>query len=139
MKENEKDLSTNSTKDGQNHTKKENVNMTEKYGAASSDKFVPLPTDATCTVCGRHINELKPFGGLGDPLVGDYNGAVLVRNKRAFFLYEGDEPQYETTWECRDCILLEGDNFYERLSQRKANDLKKADTECRDGSGAPNL
>jgi hypothetical protein len=29
------------------------------------------PSDGRCQVCGRHMNELTPFGGPGDPLVRD--------------------------------------------------------------------
>jgi hypothetical protein len=28
------------------------------------------PADGRCDCCGRHISELKPYGGPGDPLVG---------------------------------------------------------------------
>lgn len=41
------------------------------------------PTDGSCDVCGRHIRELKPFGGPGDPLVGDFSGALLIKRWRA--------------------------------------------------------
>ena len=34
----------------------------------------PPPQDGTCTCCGRHISELKPFGKAGDPLIGDFDG-----------------------------------------------------------------
>jgi hypothetical protein len=39
----------------------------------------PPPSDARCQCCGRHENELKPFGKAGDPLVGDFDGALLVK------------------------------------------------------------
>jgi hypothetical protein len=87
----------------------------------------PPPQDRRCEVCGRHISELKPFGGTGDPLVGDFTGAFLVKKFRTLaprFADEqlhdykkkyGDEPAdiYKqamntvgASWECRDCIVL---------------------------------
>jgi hypothetical protein len=44
----------------------------------------PPPSDFRCECCGRHVNELKPFGKAGDPLVGDFDGALLVKRGRAF-------------------------------------------------------
>ena len=35
--------------------------------------------------CGRHVSQLKPFGKTGDPLVGDFDGALLVRRYRVPF------------------------------------------------------
>lgn len=40
-----------------------------------------------CYACGKDEEELEPFGGVGDPLVGDFNGRKLVKTYRA--LYEG--------------------------------------------------
>ena len=42
----------------------------------------PPPTDGRCNCCGRHISELKPFGKAGDPLVGDFDGALLIKKFR---------------------------------------------------------
>jgi hypothetical protein len=42
----------------------------------------PPPEDGRCECCGRHMSELKPFGKSGDPLVGDFEGALLVKNFR---------------------------------------------------------
>ena len=42
----------------------------------------PLPKDSRCDCCLRHISELKPFGGPGDPLVGDFTGRLLVKKYR---------------------------------------------------------
>ena len=44
----------------------------------------PPPPDEKCMCCGRHMSELKPFGKAGDPLVGDFDGALLVRKFRTF-------------------------------------------------------
>ena len=42
----------------------------------------PPPPDGMCECCGRHISELKPFGKAGDPLVGDFEGALLIKKFR---------------------------------------------------------
>jgi hypothetical protein len=42
----------------------------------------PPPQDRRCECCGRHISELKPFGKAGNPLVGDFDGAMLVKTFR---------------------------------------------------------
>jgi hypothetical protein len=42
----------------------------------------PPPWEEICDCCLRHISELKPFGGPGDPLVGDFTGRLLVKNYR---------------------------------------------------------
>ena len=42
----------------------------------------PPPLDGRCDCCGKHISELKPFGKEGDPLVGDFNGELLVKRFR---------------------------------------------------------
>jgi hypothetical protein len=49
----------------------------------------PPPQDGRCMCCNRHISELKPFGKAGDPLVGDFDGAFLVKTFRA------DDPYVE--------------------------------------------
>lgn len=125
----------------------------------------PPPPDGRCEVCGRHLRELKPFGGPGDPLVGDFSDELLVKtfrpdfplpdeirevNKRAkkeesirskddfeswlIANYSEDERKrldeiYEMwqetglnqvgkSWECRDCIVLDNDEYFEKLRQR---------------------
>lgn len=40
------------------------------------------PLDSRCDVCGKYIEDLKTFGKAGDPLVGDFNGALLVKTFR---------------------------------------------------------
>ena len=39
----------------------------------------PPPQDGRCDCCERHISELKQYGKAGDPLIGDFNGALLVK------------------------------------------------------------
>jgi hypothetical protein len=42
----------------------------------------PPPEDGRCQCCGRHLSEVKPFGGPGDPLAGDFTGARLLKRFR---------------------------------------------------------
>jgi hypothetical protein len=42
----------------------------------------PPPENGRCDCCRRHISELKPFGKAGDPLVGDFEGALLLKTYR---------------------------------------------------------
>lgn len=138
------------------------------------------PGDRRCQVCGKHISELKPFGGPGDPVVGDFSGELLVKIHRPDFPYDEEaekawdeygkenpllvkfeQPiadgasrvEYEeredpihwfinkfgeekgkrlylrgqangcisASWECRDCIILDGDEYFEKLDQRYQN------------------
>ena len=61
----------------------------------------PPPRDRRCECCRKHIDELKPFGGKGDPLAGDFRGALLVKTFREEHGIVG------ASWECRDCIRLD--------------------------------
>jgi hypothetical protein len=118
----------------------------------------PPPRDGRCSCCKRHISQLKPFGKAGDPLVGDFNGALLIKTYRCDFppdeeaekimdefyqdchseedrwkaigrlieRYGKEEAeniqirasmssQVGSFWLCRDCIILDEDEFYEKL------------------------
>jgi hypothetical protein len=119
----------------------------------------PPPQDGKCECCGRHISVLKPYGGPGDPLVGDFSGAYLVKKfrpdapyneeaeaacKMAEECYESDgfdgpldwmiekhgEEKGENlyywsmayhsagkSWECRDCAVLDTNEYFEKLKQ----------------------
>ena len=55
----------------------------------------PPPADARCDCCGRHISELKPFGTAGDPLVGDFDGALLIQRLGPMGPYDRDS---EAAW-----------------------------------------
>jgi len=121
----------------------------------------PPPEDGRCECCGRHLSELKPFGKAGDPLVGDFEGALLVKTWRPMGPYDeeaekateeamecfsnegyedplewmigkyGEEKgkqlwysaeAYDATcaeWLCRDCIVLDQHEYFERLRQRR--------------------
>lgn len=118
----------------------------------------PPPHDGRCQVCGRHLSEVEPFGGPGDPLDGDFTGELLVKNFRPLVPYiseaqeawrkieekfdEIDEalPWFisnfgeekgealllsllayrstESSWECRRCIILHENEYFEKLAQR---------------------
>lgn len=119
----------------------------------------PPPHDHRCEVCGKGEKELKPFGKAGDPLVGDFNGAYLVKtfrsmampveNKKFIKLLKEHEKKdswdgfekaldkefgkeeakqilfrdqlantVEASWECRDCAVLDGEEYFKRRSQR---------------------
>ena len=119
----------------------------------------PPPPDGRCECCGRHISELKPYGGHGDPLVGDFTGAYLVKRfrsggpydeeaemaiKEAERCYEGENfndvldymiHKYgkergkdlfytaeahgatHASWECRDCAVLDVNEYLEDTKQ----------------------
>ena len=132
------------------------------------------PKDGRCDVCGRHMSELAPFGGPGDPLVGDFSGELLVKKYRRFGPYDEEAvkawEEYEklgelddkrevefpkmkrnpllwfiakfgkdkgkelflagmaygqvgSSWECRDCAVLDLDEYFEKLSQIEEADL----------------
>jgi hypothetical protein len=53
----------------------------------------PPPADKKCQRCSKHIDELKPFGKAGDPLVGDFEGAKLVKTFRC--MVEEDIPEFD--------------------------------------------
>ena len=111
-----------------------------------------IPLDARCSVCGKPLSQLKPFGGPGDPVRGDFTGQLLIktyrwdfpRNKEAdkawnlafeevgddgdhyswliskygkekaeeFYQYEKGGHGVHKSWECRDCILLDEEEYF---------------------------
>jgi len=98
------------------------------------------PADGRCECCGRHVSELKPFEGPGDPLVGDFKGALLVKTWRTMTVQlteeqlrelrqkHGDEAAeaheqlqntIEASWECRDCIILSGDEYFRVIHAKR--------------------
>ncbi len=87
----------------------------------------PPPTDMCCQICHRHIDELEAFGGLGDPLVGDFTGEKLVKHFREDF-----PGQIAPSWDCRDCIgrpggfweIKEEDRLGRPLSAMERHDLR---------------
>ncbi len=138
------------------------------------------PLGGRCEVCGRHISGLKPFGGPGDPLVGDFDGELLVKRWRRDAPYDeeaakawgearkeaeevwkepGKSPLLENpnedhflgwfigkygrekglkfyywemlwggvskSWECRDCIVLDEDEYYKEIRKKPLEEAKK--------------
>lgn len=71
----------------------------------------PPPNDRCCECCGRHVDRLKPFGGPGDPLNGDFKGAYLVKTFRGFM------GTTSASWECRDCIILSPKSYRQKLNR----------------------
>ena len=123
--------------------------------------FNPPPADEKCEVCGKTLDELKPFGKAGDPLVGDLDGALLVKTFRRMAPLDKEVDQIieefcggcktqkdydkaqemmvkrygeektddivgyaqlmstvSASWECRDCICLDSDEYFEKLRER---------------------
>ena len=119
------------------------------------------PEDGRCDCCGKPLSELKPFGKAGDPLVGDFDGALLIKTGRpmgppdeeaekiidkfyenweteedykkaweALVAKYGEEEaknlelradaasQVGSSWECRDCIVLDVHEYFEKLAAR---------------------
>ena len=55
----------------------------------------PPPNDKKCECCGVHIKDLSIFGKEGDPLVGNFEGAKLVKIFRPM-LYRHKKEIYNT-------------------------------------------
>jgi hypothetical protein len=62
----------------------------------------PPPADGKCDCCGRHISELEPFGKAGDPLVGDFEGALLIKKWRPAGPY--DEEAEKALFQADKCL-----------------------------------
>ena len=71
----------------------------------------PPPGDLRCEVCRRSPDEVKRYGGPGDPLEGDYSGAILVKRQRSRGLLG-------SSWECRTCVLLSDADFLTALRMK---------------------
>lgn len=120
----------------------------------------PPPQGGRCDCCGKHIRELKPFGGPGDPLDDDFTESLLVKTYRPMGPYVeeaekavreaekcyksdgfdndlawmvdkyGEEKADEldaaewyncavfSHWECRDCVVLDMDEYFKKLEQK---------------------
>ena len=88
------------------------IDKEEDIKAKPGININPPPQNGECECCGRHISELKPFGGPGEPLVGDFAGEYLVKMYRSFCGCIG------SSWECRDCAVQDTDEYDEKLKQR---------------------
>ena len=93
----------------------------------------PPPQDRCCECCGKNIKDLKPFGKEGDPLVGNFEGALLVKTFRAMARH--DEKLDKEVEKVKDWEKLFKEN------KKKAEDLSfydqlvntvSASWECRD-------
>lgn len=71
----------------------------------------PPPGDLRCEVCQRSAEEVERFGGPGDPMTGDYTGAILVKRDR-------DKSLLGASWECRECIQLTDMECQNRMRMR---------------------
>lgn len=72
------------------------VDAVNEFTEFPDNRFIvnPPPRDGCCDRCGRTMAELPPFGGPGDPLVGDFTGMKLIK----FHTSDGAE------WFCRGCL-----------------------------------
>ena len=156
---------------------KEDLEFIKNYEKASSvykpedlkrTGINPPPRDGKCDCCGKHISELKPYGKAGDPLVGDFDGVLLLKRFRRDFPYNeeaervmneaneivmngeditdqdievwlinkyGKEKgkefhnymlscQVGPSWECRDCAVLDGDEYWKIKDRRWSQEEK---------------
>lgn len=72
----------------------------------------PPPGDGRCHVCGKHISELTPFGGPGDPLVDDFSGELLVKTFRRSYMYDEEAGK---AWEEADKAMEEASGLNDPL------------------------
>jgi len=122
--------------------------------------FNAPPRDERCECCGRHIRDLKPFGGPDDPY-NEFTGGYLIKKYRptgpfdqaAMDLFlkwfeKCDSPQgyrvkeaelarkygerevrrvmitalaskqVGASWECRDCCILDSDEYFAKLREQ---------------------
>lgn len=96
----------------------------------------PPPQNRKCECCGK--SKLKPFGKAGDPLVGDFNGALLVKTFRSM------APKQDE-FDISDCMdkdkYLDEEKFMKKYGKEKLGrfylldqlgDTVGASWECRD-------
>ncbi|MDB4264624.1 hypothetical protein N9893_01020, partial [bacterium] len=97
-----------------------------------------------CWVCHRHFTELKPFGGPGDPMVGDFRGVYILQIYRPFAPY--DEEAEIALAEAEENFKINGfktmeDYMISRYGKRQTEDyfdyveasgIKEKSLECRD-------
>ena len=68
--------------------------------------------DLLCDCCRREFDQLPEYGGPGDPLVGDFRHARLVK------VYRRTIPGYDqvgSTWLCRGCVVLDYEEYFARI------------------------
>ena len=98
----------------------------------------PPPQDSCCECCGRNVKDLKPFGKAGDPLVGDFDGALLVKTFRSMALKLSNKElnkkfkdvqekgfyiqlmdTISASWECRECIVLNEIDYFKTIEEKR--------------------
>lgn len=80
----------------------------------------PPPRDERCECCRRYISKLKPFGKAGDPLVGDFDGALLLKTFRPMGIAKGKDKKrvkrFEKIWD----MQLKG-----KITEKEREELHK--------------
>jgi hypothetical protein len=71
----------------------------------------PPPGDLRCEVCQRPPDDVPRYGGPGNPLPGDFSGAILVKRPRPKGLLGW-------SWECCECALLSNEEYERALKLR---------------------
>ena len=79
-----------------------------------------------CDCCFRHFSEVNPYGGPGDPMVGDYTGIELLKIYRRFAPY--DEEAEEIFNEAGNKYLNDGfedvlDWVVDKYGGKKASEI----------------
>lgn len=78
----------------------------------------PPPSDRKCYRCRKHVDKLKPFGKAGDPLVGDFRGAKLVKTFRTL-VEQGSYPELDNILEENDRLMLENNGIWDSSVEKK--------------------
>ncbi len=89
----------------------------------------PPPKDGRCNCCGKKAKLIKTFRAMApkDDIretlineVDDWN-KLFMHNKRLaadLSFYDQLVNTVEASWECNDCISLEGEEFYNKQESR---------------------
>lgn len=90
------------------------------------DYLTDLPEELKCEVCSRPLSELKPFGGPGDPLMGNYEGELLVKvwRRQGPFIEE-----YAEAWKAAEESgedLLDWEWFFRKFGCEKGMEIAAA-------------
>ena len=103
---------------------KEEVFDAPEVDEAEDIDLAPLPRIECCDCCGRPMSALRPFGGPGDPLVGDFTGAFLVKTYRPLWPHNEEE---EKAWDEADKVIPIGEDalpwFIARYGEKKGKEL----------------
>ena len=91
------------------------VNSVQEIESILKGRINPPPEDCKCMCCGRPLSDLRPFGGFGDPLPWDFDGAFLVKK------YRNDAPYDKKVGELVDEILTSHECDIENLHEYLVN------------------